>query len=112
MEKKTRTTSQKPASEPILYDRKGAAAVMGISIRSLDYLIADKRIRTVRKGKKVMILRSEVARWAGSNDYKPLTPRKKPKLEAKPKPTDAIEITIPGITFGAMPPRQTAIPCR
>ena len=44
-----------------------------MSVRSLDYQIAQKKIGTRRKGKKVLIPHSELVRYASRNDYEPLT---------------------------------------
>ncbi len=59
--------------ERILYDRKAAALQLSISVRSLDYLIAGKRIGTRRIGKKVLIPRSELTRFARSDHPEPLS---------------------------------------
>ncbi len=59
--------------ERILYDRKAAALQLSISVRSLDYLIAGKRIGTRRIGKKVLIPRSELTRFARSDHPAPLS---------------------------------------
>lgn len=48
----------------MLYDRKSAAVQLSISVRSLDYLIAAKRLATRRIGKKVLIPRGELLRFA------------------------------------------------
>jgi hypothetical protein len=48
----------------ILYDRKGAARTLSISVRSLDYLIAGKQLNTRRIGKKVLIPHGELIRFA------------------------------------------------
>jgi hypothetical protein len=54
--KVTLETSATSAQETrLLYDRKGAARQLSISVRSLDYLIAGKQLDTSRIGKKVMI---------------------------------------------------------
>ena len=67
------TASQ--AEEPrLLYDRKNAARQLSISVRSLDYAIAAKKFRTIRIGKKVLIPRSELVRYAAANHYEPVTP--------------------------------------
>lgn len=55
----------------LLYDRKEAARQLSISIRSLDYLIANKILTTRLKGKKVLIPHSELVRYAARNDYEP-----------------------------------------
>jgi len=51
-------------SERLLFDRKSAAAAIGISIRGLDYLIATGKIRVRRLGKRVLVPRSELERLA------------------------------------------------
>lgn len=67
------TASQ--AEEPrLLYDRKNAARQLSISVRALDYLVAGKQLRTRRIGKRVLIPRSELARYAAANHYEPVTP--------------------------------------
>jgi excisionase family DNA binding protein len=53
----------------LLYDRKGAAAQLSVSVRTLDYLIADRRLSTRRVGKKVMIPRSELVRFARADHF-------------------------------------------
>ena len=61
----------------ILYDRKAAARQLSISVRSLDYLISQKKIVARRLGKKVMVTHAELVRFAGSNHYDPMTPARK-----------------------------------
>jgi hypothetical protein len=48
----------------ILYDRKSAAYALSISVRSLDYLIANKRLNTRKVGKKILIPHAELVRFA------------------------------------------------
>jgi hypothetical protein len=60
------------AAEPqpiqkILYDRKSAAFALSISVRSLDYLIANKRLNTLRMGSKVMIGHGELVKFSRAN---------------------------------------------
>ncbi len=55
----------------LLYCRKDAARQLSISIRSLDYLLAQKKLNALRKGKKVLIPHGELLRYAQSNDYSP-----------------------------------------
>ena len=59
--------------ERLLYDRKSAALQLSISVRSLDYLIAGKRLGTRRIGKKVLIPRSELTRFVRSDHPEPLS---------------------------------------
>lgn len=54
--------------EKVLYDRKGAAFALSISVRRLDYLIAAKALKTRRIGRKVLIPAGELRRFAQS-DY-------------------------------------------
>jgi hypothetical protein len=53
-----------PVSERLLYPRKEAAFKLGISIRSLDYLIAGKRLRAQRVAKRVLVHAKELERFA------------------------------------------------
>ena len=55
--------------EKFLYSRKEAAHALGISVRSLDYLIAGKQLDTRRIGKKVLITRASLAAFASGNHY-------------------------------------------
>ena len=48
----------------LLYDRKGAAAALSISVRSLDYLIERGELSTRRIGKKVLIRAGDLQRFA------------------------------------------------
>lgn len=60
-------------SDRLLYPRQEAAYVLGISVRSLDYLIAGKRIRAQRIAKRVLIHARELERFARMNHADPLT---------------------------------------
>jgi hypothetical protein len=55
--------------EKFLYSRKEAAYALGISVRSLDYLIAGKQLDTRRIGKKVLVTRASLATFASANHY-------------------------------------------
>jgi excisionase family DNA binding protein len=55
--------------EKLLYDRRSAAEQLSISIRSLDYLVANKKLATRRIGKKVLIPRAELVRFARADHY-------------------------------------------
>jgi hypothetical protein len=56
-------------TEKFLYSRKEAAHALGISVRSLDYLIAGKQLDTRRIGKKVLVTRASLASFASGNHY-------------------------------------------
>jgi excisionase family DNA binding protein len=63
------TPTLAPASTPpqpprLLWDRKTAAHLLSISVRSLDYLIADGSITVLRTGRRVLISRDELVRFA------------------------------------------------
>jgi len=53
----------------LLYDRREAARQLSISVRSLDYLIARKQLETRRIGRKVLITRASLVRYAAGNHY-------------------------------------------
>jgi hypothetical protein len=63
------------ASAPrLLYDRKEAARQLSISVRSLDYLIGQRKLSTRRLGKKVLVPHAELVRFASANHFEPMTP--------------------------------------
>ena len=51
----------------LLYDRKSAAYALSISVRKLDYAIANKEINVRRIGGKVLIAASELKRYASAD---------------------------------------------
>lgn len=61
----TMTTSE----DKLLFDRKAAAFALSISVRSLDYLIAGQQLKTRRIGKKVLVHRSELRRFAQGDHF-------------------------------------------
>lgn len=60
-------------SERLLYPRKEAAYKLGISLRSLDHLVAGKHIRVQRISKRVLVHARELERFARANHYESLT---------------------------------------
>ncbi len=64
-------TSRSENTRPpkVLYDRKGAAYALSISVRSLDTLVASKKLATRRLGKKVMIPATELNRFARADHF-------------------------------------------
>jgi hypothetical protein len=69
------TSPETPGPLPrLLYDRRAAALQLSISVRSLDYLIAGKKLGTRRIGKKVLVPRSELIRFARADHPEPVTP--------------------------------------
>jgi hypothetical protein len=57
------------AVERLLYDRKEAARQLSISVRSLDYIIAAKGLDTRRIGRKVLVTRASLVRYASGNHF-------------------------------------------
>ncbi len=53
----------------LLYDRREAARQLSISVRSLDYIIAAKGLETRRIGRKVLVTRASLMRYAAGNHY-------------------------------------------
>lgn len=51
-------------TERMLYTRKDAAFQLSISLRSLDYAIANKLLNTRRKGRRVLIPHGELVRFS------------------------------------------------
>ena len=60
-------------TERLLYPRKDAAFQLGVSVRTLDYLVAAKQLDTRRVGKKVLIPRGSLVRFAAANHYGPVS---------------------------------------
>jgi excisionase family DNA binding protein len=52
--------------EPLLLGRKEAAAALGICLRMLDYMIASGDVAIRRVGRRVLIPRAELERFAGT----------------------------------------------
>jgi excisionase family DNA binding protein len=69
------TTTLMPDIAKLLYSRQEAAYALGISVRSVDYLIANKKLLVRRLGGRVLIPVSEVRR-ASRRDFKPLDRRR------------------------------------
>jgi hypothetical protein len=57
-------TPQHNDAPRLLYDRKEAARQLSISIRSLDYMIAGRKIDTRRIGSRILIPHEELVRMA------------------------------------------------
>lgn len=74
------TTTRRPRTqshhnEPrLLYDRKTAARMLSISIRSLDYLIAERRLSVTRIGGRVLVPHAELLRLSKLGDRDSMKP--------------------------------------
>jgi hypothetical protein len=59
----------------LLYDRKTAALLLSISVRSLDYIIASKGLDTRRIGRKVLVTHASLVQYAKGNHFEAITSR-------------------------------------
>jgi excisionase family DNA binding protein len=64
------TSGNVPNVEKLLYSRREAAFALGLSVRSIDYMVAEKILRTIRFGRKVLIPVSDVKK-AAQRGYRP-----------------------------------------
>jgi len=62
------TAPRQIETQILLYPRREAARSLGISSRTLDYLISNKKIATRRIGSRVLIPFAELKRFA-ANDH-------------------------------------------
>jgi excisionase family DNA binding protein len=74
MDKKVCTQPHSTAPR-LLYDRKEAARQLSVSMRSLDYLIANKQLSFRRIGKKVLVPHAELVRFARGDHFGPVNGR-------------------------------------
>lgn len=66
----------KARMDTILLSKSEAARMLGLSLRSLDHLIAAREIAVRRIGKRVLIARSAIEAFANSEDATPITHQK------------------------------------
>jgi hypothetical protein len=57
----------------LLHPRKESAWMLGMSVRSLDYFIANKQLATRRIGGRVLIPHSELVRFAKADHFEPIS---------------------------------------
>ena len=53
----------------LLYPRRDAAFMLGISLRSLEYLIAGGKLRYQKIGSRILLSHKELVRFANMNHY-------------------------------------------
>jgi excisionase family DNA binding protein len=58
---------------PLLYSRKLAAQALSLSVRAVDYLIHDSKLKTVRVGSKNLIPQAELVKFAKTGHAAPIT---------------------------------------
>ena len=56
-----------PEVEKWLFTRKEAAFSLGLSVRSVDYLISNRDLETRRVGRKVLVIRESLRLFARGN---------------------------------------------
>ena len=62
------------STEVLLHPKKAAAAILGISVRSLDYLIANKELPARRVGGRVLIATAALRKFASMDHLEPIRP--------------------------------------
>jgi hypothetical protein len=62
-----------PEAHRFLHPRKEAAWKLGISVRSLDYLIANKLLATRKIGGRVLIPHSELVRFSRADHFEQIS---------------------------------------
>jgi excisionase family DNA binding protein len=58
---------------PLLFSRKRTAATLGVSVRTVDYLIESRQLPTRRIGRRILIPYSAILRFV-RNDHPNLLP--------------------------------------
>ena len=58
----------------LLLSRRDAAAYLGISLRSIDYLVTQGQLRTRAIGRRRLVARAELDAYARSNHPMPIVP--------------------------------------
>jgi excisionase family DNA binding protein len=59
-------------TEAILLSRRQAAELLGLSLRSIDYLSASGRLATLKIGKRRLFRREVIERFARTNHAEPI----------------------------------------
>lgn len=57
-------TNRIPAADRLLFSRKESAAILGVSERTLTYAIDANRLRVTRIGRRTLLHRAELERFA------------------------------------------------
>ena len=57
---------------PILISKAACASILGVSVRAIDYLITNKKLESRRLGRRVLVVRSSVLRFAAKDNPEPL----------------------------------------
>ena len=70
----TLCTTSHPAAPRMLYSRNEAAHQLCLSVRAIDYLIANKKLAIRRVGKKVLVPHGELVRFARVDHFETVRP--------------------------------------
>jgi len=57
---------------PILISKAACASILSVSVRAIDYLITNKKLESRRLGRRVLVVRSSVVRFAAKDNPGPL----------------------------------------
>ncbi len=82
-----RCSTTQASANRLLYPRRDAAHQLGISVRSLDYLVSDHQLDTRRIGKRILIPHSELVRFAKGNHPEPVQGSDAPDYSKEESPT-------------------------
>ncbi len=66
--------SRVPTIEPLFVSRNDTAKALAISVRAVDYLIADGRLKTRKIGGRVLIAVAELRRFAARDHNDVMVP--------------------------------------
>jgi len=64
MERPTQLSPRIPASDRLLFSRKEAAQMLGVSERTITYAIDYRRLDVIRIGRRTLIHKNELERFA------------------------------------------------
>jgi excisionase family DNA binding protein len=85
------------ADMPYLLDRKRAAFLLSLSLRSIDYLIAEGRLRTRRIGGRILLPTADLMKFADSDRIKPIVPTILAAENVIQMPIVSREIKVPNV---------------
>ena len=82
---------------PYLLDRKKAAFMLSLSLRSIDYLIAEGRLRTRRIGGRILLPTADLIKFANSDRFEPIVPTTSAAENVIEMPIISREIKAPNV---------------
>lgn len=77
-------STQRSTSPHLLHSRKDAAAILGISVRAIDYLTATQQLKTRKIGSRRLIPDSELIKFSKRDHPNPIVPRKRCRISGAP----------------------------